>query len=130
MRRAVAPVPVPIPPPPLVVADPPAPPTVVEPAPDPHPLDTLIRYRVLLVLKPDGDKALEGLLMDVVHDGPAPGYWLHSSALSKVVLHEVNEHGQPVRTELSGNVWVDRSDVLYLNKIPTGSVTLGVVPAS
>jgi hypothetical protein len=101
-------------------SEPPAPPPPPEPAPEPpkHPLDSLVRSRVLLAYKPDGERAIEGRMMAAVLDGHAPGYWLFGSTIDKIILHETTEQGAVDQTAIIGQVWVDRADVLYLRTIP------------
>ena len=91
------------------------------PPPLVHPVDGLVRRRCLLALKPDGNRAIEGVLMQVVLDGLSPGYWIRGSVVAEAWLHEVNDHGQAVREKLEGDIWVDRGDVLYVNHLPDGS---------
>ena len=107
MRRQIAPPPPPEPP----KAEP-------EPAPPPerHPLENLIRCRVNLAMKPDGNKVIEGVLMRQVLDGDRPGFLLHGSTINPAYLHEINDHGQPFPSELVGDLWIDHSDVLYVQR--------------
>jgi hypothetical protein len=101
-------------------SEPPAPPPPPEPAPQPpkHPLHYLEHQRILLALKPDGNKAIEGTLMTLVLDGPTPGYLIHGNRINDAVLHEINDQLQPVQTPLHGDIWIHQRDVLYLNRIP------------
>jgi hypothetical protein len=72
----------------------------------------------MIALKPDGNKALEGILTRIVLDHPSPGYWLHGSHLTTMRLLEVTDHAQTVATPLTGDIWIAREDVLYLNHLP------------
>ncbi len=84
------------------------------PPPEPPARDALVLQTAMVVFKPDGNKAIEGLVDVVAPDG----YWLLGSPINRLVLHEVDDDGVPTATPITGRVWVDRANVLYINLLP------------
>ena len=72
-------------------------------------------------MKPDANKVIEGVLIRQVLDGDRPGFFLHGSSINPAWLHEVNDHDQPTRHELIGDLWIDYDDVLYVQREPSAT---------